>query len=117
MSVLAKMVPVGISILVESAVFELGVTIVLPSWLIQCAWGCAEFSPGCCVRIRRSMPVAPGTEFHRQSSSPLRLTCTWSVSTRVITWAGDWPTYDVLQHDTGQCARKAVSLLSNHWVW
>jgi hypothetical protein len=37
-SVLSAIVPDGMSILVESLVFELGVTIVWPSKLIQCAW-------------------------------------------------------------------------------
>jgi hypothetical protein len=75
---------------VESFVFELGVTIFLPSKLIQWAWGWAGRSKSNWVGIRRCTWAAYGAS-SMTASSPFSVTCTSSVSTRVMTWAGDSP--------------------------
>ena len=48
-------------------------------------------------------------------SSPLTLTCTWSVSTRVITCAGRFADVDVADQLAGD-AIEDRELVSNHWV-
>ncbi len=74
---------------VESPVRMFGVTIVWPSWLIQ--WACGLPRP---MSMRRSTPAASGASSITASGrrSPLLVTCTWSVSVRVITCAGASPT-------------------------
>src|SRR6059058_1796980 len=68
-----------------SPVTVFGVTIVFPSWLIQCACGCPR--P---MSILRSTDVAPGESSTTDCgpSSPFTATWTSSVSVRVITCDG-----------------------------
>src|SRR5437868_9872146 len=106
----------GKSYRVEFSVSALGVTIMLPSWLIQCAWGWALSFGSSCIGMSRRKPLPCARESSsRTLLSPFCDTCTWSLFVLVMTCAGAAPT-SIFLTKFPLVLLNTASFVSNHWV-